>query len=262
MGLSFGDHADVVFKRAPLVSVLCQVTFPPVLSLMTAVGIAGFQTAIRQAYPTLLPAEQATDIALGPQSVGIKQGAPVWKMVDDSRAWTVGISANFVSLETPSYTSIDEFLERMDFVLRALHRTIRPAESTRVGLRKVNMIDAEEYESTVDRLSAIVKPELLGPLSVETFPAQISGSFAQLEFSENYNQLIVRYGLGTSNDRDGFVLDLDYFTQQPYGVDGGEALIELLRYFSEGITSFFHWAITDSYKARLDPLPRAKESGK
>lgn len=256
MGLNFGKHSDVVFGHAPLVSVLCQIKFSPVLSLMTPVGIAGFQTAIRSQYPTLLPPEQTTDIALGPQSVGIQQSAPLWKMVDPEKKWAVGISADFVSLETPSYSSISEFLERLNFVLRALHRTIRPSDSLRVGLRKVNAIKSGEYGNSTENLSEVIRPELLGPLSVKGFPADISGSFSQLQFVDGYNQLVIRYGLGSSDGEEGFVLDLDYYTEQPYAVDGDAGLRELLLHFSEGMTSFFHWAVEDSYKSRLDPRPR------
>src|SRR4051794_15514584 len=102
---------------------------------MTAVGISGFQTAIRDIYPTLLPPEQATDISFTPQAVGVKQSAPLWRMTDEAGQWTAGISVDFVSLETPSYSSIGEFLSRLNFILRALRRTIRPGDSVRIGLR-------------------------------------------------------------------------------------------------------------------------------
>lgn len=225
---------------------------------MTAVGIAGFQTAVRSVYPTLLPAEQSTDIAFGPQSLDIKQGAPVWRMVDEGGQWTLGISAAFVSLETPNYTNIDEFLERVSFVLKALRRTIRPAESNRIGLRKINVIDADEYANDLGQLATIVRRDLLGPLGVSSFPAKISANFSQLEFADSFNSLVARYGLGTKDGRDGFVLDLDYSTEQPYTVDGDRGLLDLLRYFSDGMTSFFHWSITEEYKKRLEPSARSE----
>jgi hypothetical protein len=53
-----------------------------------------------------------------------------------------------------------------------------------------------------------------------------------------------------------FVLDLDYFTIAPYPARRGDDIAEVLREFSDGITSFFHWAITESYYNWLEPRPR------
>jgi hypothetical protein len=69
--------------------------------------------------------------------------------------------------------------------------------------------------------------------------------------------LAVRSGIATDQDDTlGFVIDLDYFTERPFGVDRGETLMELLRYFSDGMTNFFHWAIVDDFKGTLAPHPR------
>jgi hypothetical protein len=49
---------------------------------------------------------------------------------------------------------------------------------------------------------------------------------------------------------------MDYFTERRFGFDDLEPMRDLLQYFSDGITSFFHWAVLDSYKANLGPHPR------
>jgi len=254
LGLQFGEHADVVFERAPLVVVLCQVKFSPVLSLMTAPGIAGFQTALRSDYPKFLEPQQNTSFALGPNSIGVKASAPLWRLADEDERWTVGLSADFVSLETPAYTQIDDFLSRMDRILTVLHRTVRTADATRVGLRKINKIQIEGANTS--EFVGVIRPELLGPLAVESFPAPISGESAHLQFQEDDNTLVVRTGLEFQDGVMGFVIDMDYFTERPLPVDGGEPLIGLLRHFSEGMTSFFHWAVEDEYKPNLGPTPR------
>lgn len=261
VGLNFGEHDDVVFDHAPLVTVLCQVRFPPVLSLMTAAGIAGFQTALREEYPTLLPPERSASLELGPQSVGVEASAPVWKLRDASGQWTVGLAVDFISLESPSYTNIDDFLTRFGRVLRVLRRTVRPAESLRVGLRKVNFIQAPDPRQTASFLG-IVRSELLGPLGVEQFPAPIGGYFSQLEFVDQDNVLVVRYGLQVQQDKPGFMLDMDYFTERPTEVGDAPSLMELLRHFSDGMTSFFHWGLDDRHKPKLGPRSRSEVEGR
>lgn len=254
MGLQFGDHADVVFERAPLTVVLCQVKFSPVLSLMTAPGIAGFQTALRSDYPKFLDPQQNASFEIGPESIGVKASAPLWRLTDSDERWTVGISADFVSLETPNYSQIDEFLSRMDRILTVLYRTVRTADASRVGLRKINKIQVEGANTS--GFVGVIRRELLGPLSLETFPAPIGGHASYLQFQDDDNILAVRTGLESQDGMMSFVIDMDYFTERPLPVNGGEPLIGLLRHFSDGMTSFFHWAIEDDYKPTLGPTPR------
>ena len=231
MGLNFGEHPDLVFDRAPLYVVLCQVRFPPVLSLMAAAGIAGFQQGLRETYPVLLPAELSGSIGVVPQGFGITQSAPVWRLTDEAKAWTVGIAADFVSLETAKYTDIGDFLGRFTHVLTVLHRTIKPADSIRIGLRKINLLPAQTSQS--DEFVGKVRPELLGPLSVHEFPAPISGAGSRLQFVDADNVLTINYGLSIELPAPGgFVLDLDYTNGAPYQSMAGTLINSLI--FSDG----------------------------
>ncbi len=261
MALDFGPHADVVFKRAPLRTVLCQVKFPPVLSLLTPAGVAGFQAAVRDEYPTLLPLERTASVSLSPESFGVSPAPPVWRFTNADRKWTVGLSSEFISLETSSYAGIDGFLDRLGMVLAALRRTVRPAESTRVGLRKVNAIPAPDPRDTYSLLG-IVRPELLGLLAVPVFPAPIAHYLSHLVFKDDFSGLAVRCALNSPDEvTTHLMLDLDYFTEQPYTVAAEDALLGLLRHFSDGTTNFFHWAVTDDYKESLGPFPRDESTG-
>ena len=134
MALTFSKHEDVVFSRAPLLSVLCQIRFKPVLSLLSDVGVSGFQEALRFRYP-ILEREQNTNVAVSPQQsgpqVGIQQHAPVWRLTGgETNKYRVSIGTDFVSLDTSQYQDFGEF-ERLMFVLNALDRTIHPGEATR-----------------------------------------------------------------------------------------------------------------------------------
>jgi uncharacterized protein (TIGR04255 family) len=265
MALDFGPHDDVVFEHAPLISVLCQVRFPAILSLTTRVGATGFQEGLREEYPDFLPPAQNTAIQLSDQgSIGINQMAPVWRLQDRTKAWTVGIGADFVSLETPKYTSIDEFLARFDLVLQVLRRTLRPADSLRIGMRKVNFIRVDDVTSP-GAFIGVIRPDLLGALAVTNFPAPVVGSSAYLQFEDDDNVLAVRYGTVESGEPDhetGFLIDLDYSTTWPYTVGAGSDMVLLLREFSDGMTSFFHWAIDPAYVQQLSPIPRKSSNHK
>jgi uncharacterized protein (TIGR04255 family) len=258
VALEFCAHEDVVFDDAPLVMVLTQVRFPPILSLMAAAGVAGFQAGIRDEYPVMLPPTRQASVQIGPEAMGAQASAPVWKFADDSKQWTVGIATDFVSLETPKYSEIDEFILRFQRILEVARRTLRPAESLRIGFRKVNMFQVDGPDTMP--LTKMIRAELLGVLSVAQFPAPLAGSFTETRFQDNENALVVRHGLADTEGKPvtKFVLDMDYFTERPYQVGGDESMTDLLRYFSDGMTSFFHWALVDSYKQELHPRARTE----
>lgn len=256
MALKFCEHEDVVFDDAPLVMVLAQVRFPAIYSLMAKAGVAGFQERLRTEYPGQAEVTQSAAIQIGLGGVGAQTTAPVFKFTDQEKKWTVGIATDFVSLETPSYTNIGDFLDRFDRVLSAMRQTLRPAESVRVGLRKVNVIEIPGYE--MNPLRTMLRPELLGMLGVDKYPAPIEGSTAQTSFQEDDNHLVVRYGLGDpeGEERTRFVLDMDYFTERPYVIGQNEALTDVIRHFSDGMTSLFQWAVLPDYAKQLGPRPR------
>ena len=215
MSLAFGPHEDVVYDDAPLRSVLAQVTFDPILALISAAGATGFQTAIRHLYPNAPDAEQRTGISVGEGKIGIQQSAPLWRFSTPGEDWTVGLSAVSISLETPSYSNFGEFLERFAFLLSVLHKTLRPSDSRRIGLRKINVISLPD-PSQPSSLAQRVRSELLGPLAWREFPAAIFGGGGQIHFKEDLNMLSVRYGIeGDSATTADFILDLDYYTDTP-----------------------------------------------
>ncbi len=266
MALSFTAHEDVVYERAPLTVVVCQVKFPPIMSLLAAAGVAGFQAALRDEYPVLMPGQIRSTVSITPGSMGMEQSAPTWKLVDETAAWTVALTVDSILLETPSYTDIGEFLARFDRIMSALRRTVRPADSLRIGLRKVNEIELGE---TIDRASLLssIRPELLGVLSAHKLPSPVSFNFSQVHFAEDDNTLAVQYGLHPGNGHgtervSKFVLDLDYFTERPYAVDGTDELLRLIRHFSDGMTSFFQWALTPEYKNSLGPRFKTPEENR
>lgn len=262
MALEFCVHEDVVFDDAPLVVVLTQVKFSPILSLLTLAGVAGFQASLRDEYPTMLERAQQPSVLVGPNVVGAQQGSPIWRFTDDSKQWVVGLAADFVSLETPKYTDIEEFLGRFQHILDVLRRVVRPGESLRIGLRKINTFEAPGRDTAA--LLSMLRPELLGLVGVERFPAPLGGAASQVGFQDDENTLMVRSGLENPMGREvvKFSLDLDYYTERPYQIGGDRSMIELMKYFSDGMTSFFHWTLLDSYRETLHPHARREEQSK
>jgi len=287
LSIDFGSHDDVVFKKAPLLTVLCQIQFEPVLSLMSPVGVSGFQEGIRAVYPHFSPS-QAANVAVttGNRSrIDVSQEPPIWRMRDLATDWhwRVSIGVNFISLETHRYTDFGEFLERLMFLLGMLERTVKPSDATRIGLRKVNSICVDRLESPTE-WTRYLRPELLSLIAMD-LPRELASSLTDIRIKDGVNEFVVRHGFAPSmnfddipgvmipGDQTGelqhlpsggkgnesqYLVDIDYSSPVPYPIGRNEAISELLREFSEGITSFFHWAIQPDLVRLLEPVSRGE----
>ena len=258
MALSFPGRGEFVFRRAPLIGVLGQVRFPPIYALISESGVVGFQEALRLSYP-LTGAEQGTGVAVLPQGLQIEQQAPVWRIRDESETWTVSIAVDFVALDTTRYSNFADFVDRFSQVLDAVDRTVHPGPSTRIGLRKVNDFEHPDVKEPQD-WSGFLRPELLGLLTAKSVPTSVDFGLADFRYAdEDGGTLAVRHGV-LHERRDKYRLDLDYFSEPRHPVTKASPIIPLLHSYSDAITSFFTWVLTDALFDYLEPVPRSQDT--
>lgn len=290
MALNFRDHDDVVFLRAPLVSVLCQVRFEPVLSLLSDAGVAGFQEGLRDHYPHFTGEQIAkVEVADRGSRVGFQQSAPMWRMNDLDARWRITLAVDFVAIETPRYQHFGEFLDRFLFVLDVLNRTVHPADSTRIGLRKINLFDRPDVEHPSE-WRRLLRPDLLSLASAD-LPGELALSLSDLRLKDGVNDLVIKHGFlptefahavqsmaswtpgmnepttsdaiaagfdatRTVADSHHYLVDLDYSTPVPYPVAGSDDVREVLQESSDTITSFFHAILEPDMYTWLQPTSR------
>lgn len=258
MTLFFGEHDDVVFTKPPLKTVVVQINFPTILSLLNQAGMTGFRSILSDDYPEGIK-ENIGYVFPSPPPNQVANQPPIWSMQNEAKIWTVNLSANFLSLETSEYTGIDDFLIRFRKVLDAAHRTLRLAPSTRIGFRKINFFDPPNKSDLSDFRSILKKPAL-GMLGISDFPAKIVKGFSQTVFADSDNSFQITAGLAINHltSTQGYIFDMDYSTEKRFDIDDGELLLARLRNFSDGMTNYFHWATLDEYKDTLQPKPRSR----
>lgn len=157
--LSPTPTAEVHLPQAPLVRVIAQVRFPPILTIRDPDKVAIVQEALRDTYPNL-SRDQVHSIELSSgQPPNVSQGL-VWRLADREREpyWRVSLGVDFVALETSLYESRRDFLDRVRVVLSAVEEAFRPASANRLGLRYIDRLTGE----AVDRIADLVQPDVLG----------------------------------------------------------------------------------------------------
>lgn len=247
---------EIPLPHAPLVRVIAQVRFPLVTSIEQSGFIAPFQEAIRAHYP-ILRSEQSHGVLVTPQGIAAAPSRMIWRFHDVEDVWRVALGPEFIALETKTYTSRHDFLQRLEVILDALQATIKPQVVDRLGLRYIDRI--VDLEST--DLVELLRPEMAG------IATTVLGNYTQQALSETLftlpggtDRMLARWGLipphGTTDptaiepiDEPSWILDLDMFVLAQHSFDV-PTLIGKARGFAERTYTFFRWAVTDTFLRR------------
>lgn len=261
-----------IYDHSPLVTVICQLRFNPVLSVADQTFVGPFQREIKAAYPlTRVLRNVQVDLPMGFEGgeLGHTVTAPRWQFSDRDVNWSVVLAQDFMALETRSYSHFADFLGRFQTVLSALSNHIEPELWTRIGLRFINEIRLNDRPS-----NEIVAPELLGFLG----EARLTGRAVQVQ---SIQQLAFRYPggfgvnihhgqlpLGTTVQprpdeappQDAFyLLDFDVFRESVE--KGGEPvdtdrLCTQLEQFDKVAYALFRRSVREQYSSTLGGHPR------
>jgi uncharacterized protein (TIGR04255 family) len=142
-------------RNSPLVHVLAQVVFAPVLSMRD--HIPAIQSQLRRAG---LPRYQEHAI----QTVLLSGGAPEvaskrrWDFIDREAHLAVSLMEEAVVLQTSAYGTFEPFLDMLHCVLDSVAQESSPSLVERVGLRTIDIVHPKQGE----RLAEYLQPGLLG----------------------------------------------------------------------------------------------------
>jgi uncharacterized protein (TIGR04255 family) len=248
---------EVPLKNAPLIRVIAQVRFPPILSIEKKDFVASFQEAIREEYPILQP-EQTQTFIFGPQGTVQPSLQLTWRFRNRADSWRVSLAPNFMALETTSYLNRRDFLERLENLLDALDKSFNPQIIERFGLRYIDRLIGQELQD----ISSLVKPQISGLMAGE-FRKDIHQTINESLFVTpgGEEKILARWGLmpaGVTFDPDAiepiaepsWILDLDMSLSKnrEFSI---EALMGEGQRFSERIYTFFRWAVEDDFLRRF-----------
>ena len=246
---------EVLLARPPLVRVIAQVRFPEILSVEKRDFVARFQEAIRADYPVLR--EEKTQSIFFPRTA-VGQAAPAphtaWRFCDQDDSWRVSLASGFVALETDSYTSQADFMNRLAVVLRAAKDTLAPARVDRLGLRYIDRITGQDFEL----IQTLVRPEVLGVIATNASNNVVHTLAETLLKSDNPSCFVLmRTGVLPPNavvdltaiepvPQMSWILDLDVFGDQAAEFDADWVVKQVDQYASR-IYAIFRWVVTDQF---------------
>lgn len=245
--------AEVLLPKAPLVRVIAQVRFPPILSIEKRDFVAPFQEAIRDKYP-VLRAEQTQGMVIGPDGTSPMPPQVIWRFGDVEAKWRVSLAPDFLAIETIAYESRKDFFERFEGIMHALAEHLSPRVIDRIGVRYIDQVKGDAFKE----IRRLVRPEILGVVAtsaVDQAQHSINESLFTVPISKA--QLFARWGLlpvgGTVDpaaieplNEQSWILDVDMFRAEPKEFDPANVIADA-KSFAERIYTFFRWAVTEDF---------------
>lgn len=247
MSWSVPPQEHKVFERNPLVAVVVELRFHPILKV--ADRIADFQERVRDRFPVFqeLTSQFVNMGPLAPVQVRSEQLFNLRKQ-DDSAA--LSVSKGALSLESRRHEDRATFISDAQVGIDALIDLHAPVVPTRLGLRYVDLIDKEQVEADLGRSTEWARLVSEPFLRVPTGLAGLEGTLFACEVAApvaSGGAMTVRYGL--VQDADGRVkyrLDVDRYIED--AVDPKQ-IGDMLGRFADDIFAVFMAAMGPDLKA-------------
>jgi uncharacterized protein (TIGR04255 family) len=255
----------MIYSANPLVEVICQLRFPPILRIDSELP-AAFQERVRGQYPNFrertdsipeLPTAVPPQIAeLLRSSFAARSRRVGYDFLSPDEVWTVGLTREFLSLSTMKYERWEAFREQLAVPFQALLDMYRPNFFTRVGLRYQDLIKRSRLGLEDQSWASLLEPHITGLLGASDLNAEISTTFAQtsMRFNDNLGQVTLRHGLVQAADSQEtcYLFDADFFTDQRIEI---EHIYEKLDYFNRQSARLFRWCIGNVLHEAMGPQP-------
>jgi uncharacterized protein (TIGR04255 family) len=260
--MTFPETPRVIYEENPLVEVICQLKFPPILRIDTELP-AVFQELIRKEYPVVQMAEQVSFpqplMKLLQQSVPASffQGRTYQFISEDSK-WTISVSREFLALSTSQYKRWEEFRGKLQTAMDAFVSTYTPSFFTRVGLRYRDVINKSSEALKGLDWPQLLQPHILGELGRPELRGSITHAQRELLVSLGGKRGQVRVLHGLIRETEGtdfsYSVDSDFFCEERTEINNA---FELLDAYHHEAGWLFRWFTTPALHERLRPTKLA-----
>jgi len=258
----FPESERVLYKKNPLVEVICQFRYPTILRIREG-QLADFQDRIRKDYPGY--SEQEPSIVVPPQipkefTAIIEQmktppGLASYRFSTRDSQRFISLRDEFMALAETNYEKWDSFIEEVMKAESALKEVYEPAFYSRVGLRYRDIISRRSLGLTNVGWQDLLKPHIIAELGDK----DISGAILRIQtrviikiHDIPNGQVVLNHGLITPNgsDEECYLIDADFSVERKEGVDEP---FEILGGFNRMAGRLFRWAITERLYNAMEP---------
>lgn len=259
--MNFPEFERVIYQHNPLIEVVCQLRFPPILKISHQEPVE-FQDEVRFQYPLfeMTRAQVPSEISQLAAQLNLPiPGDVIYSFKSEDKRWDLSVSKDFIALTTSSYERYEEFKERFEFVLKVFEDIYKPAFYTRVGLRYQDLIIRSKLGIRDKSWSELISKNIAS----EIYDAQLSSSIESMaknlilitdngQINWNHGLVVVKESEANSKEI-AYWFDADFYTEQK--IKGKENVWNVLKQFNQSAGRLFRWSITETLHHAMQPQP-------
>lgn len=259
--MNFPEFERVIYSRNPLVEVVCQLRFPPILKISHNEPVE-FQDEIRSRYPLfeMKQSQIPPDFLKVAQQFGLPLASEVaYSFKSEDQNWHLSITKDFIALTTSSYERYEQFKGRFEDAVKIFERIYKPSFYTRVGLRYQDLIIRSKLGIEDKKWSELIAKHIASELhdpelssSIQTITKNLNLRTENGQINLNHGLVIVKESQGFS-DEIAYLFDADFYTEQK--VEGDKDVWNLLSEFNQSAGKLFRWSITETLHFAMQPRP-------
>lgn len=248
--MPFPESDRAVFQKNPLVEVICQLRFPPILRIV-AQAPSGFQESVRQSYPLYQkvdpvpwPNELAPILSGLLVQLGVEHVTHQFLTEDSVRF--ISLTQEFISLTERKYIHWDSFRAGLASAELVFRQAYQPAFYNRIGLRYQNRIDKDHLGLGDQGWHRLINPIFAGLLAASEIRDEVQETRSEtlIRLSEiDGGSVRIRHGLipDPGHKKLVYLFDADFFMEGRFTHD---ETFTTLGTFHRLAGNFFRWAIT------------------
>lgn len=257
--MNFPEFERVVYKHNPLVEVVCQLRFPPILKISHQEPV-DFQDEIRFQYPLF----ETTQAQFSPEILKITQklGVPLqsdiaYSFKSEDRRWNLSITKDFIALTTSVYERYEQFKQRFEEALEIFERIYKPSFYTRVGLRYQDLIIRSKLGIENKNWSELIAKHIASELHDPELSSLIQTLLKNLTLKTENGQINLNHGLvivknpQDNSDEIAYLFDADFYIEKK--IEGNGDVWNVLNQFNQSAGRLFRWSITDTLHNAMQP---------
>ncbi|WP_017303492.1 TIGR04255 family protein [Spirulina subsalsa] len=257
--MNLPEFERVIYERNPLVEVVCQLSFPPILKITHQEPVE-FQDRIRSQYPLFetnklqLPSEVSQLV----QQLGLPQTPNrTYRFQSEDQKWSLSITQDFIALTTSSYERYEQFKQRLEQALDVFENIYQPSFYNRIGLRYQNLIIRSKLGLEDTEWSDLIAKNIAYELYEDNVYLSIQTMVKNLVLKTDIGKTNFNHGLvfvkdsQNSKPETAYLLDADFYTEQK--IEKNQDVWNLLTQFNQSARQLFRWSITDTLHHAMQP---------
>jgi uncharacterized protein (TIGR04255 family) len=260
--MPFPESQRVIYQKNPLIKVICQFRFPPILKIDSEIPSL-FQDSIRNEFPIYRDiTEFQSEIPAGINSqfpdafINQLSKSSVSKnheFISADGLWKINLTRTFLSISTEKYNTWEDFYSRFQSSYNALLSIYAPPFFTRIGVRYIDVINRSQLNLKDISWKELLRPYFLGLVSseIESHVKSCENVY-QIDLIDTKSKVrIVSSFVQNMHDlEECFQIDSDfYYPERIFEKDTNEKLI----FLHDRASRLIRWVITEKLHNAMVP---------